>query len=69
MMKLLALFAERAREIIRKGGSLTDINSMGTLSRILRMKSEIPNGDEAKMAALEQAVNSELDEIERRFTR
>ncbi|MBQ7179343.1 MAG: V-type ATP synthase subunit A [Victivallales bacterium] len=67
MMKLLVQFAQRSRELVAKGASLSDVNGMSTLPRILRMKSEMPNGDEAKMAALEQSVNSELDEIERRF--
>ncbi len=69
MMKLLVTFTKRARGIIKKGATLADISTMRCLPRILRMKSEIENGDLKKMAAMEQAVNSELDSLERRFGR
>ncbi|MBR4675367.1 MAG: V-type ATP synthase subunit A [Victivallales bacterium] len=69
MMKLLVTFTKRARGIIKKGATLADISTMRCLPRILRMKSEIDNGDLRKMAAMEQAVNSELDSLERRFGR
>ena len=69
MMKLLVTFTRRARKIIKKGATLADISSMKCLPRILRMKSEIENGDLKQMAAMEQNVNSELDSLERRFGR
>ena len=69
MMKLLVTFTKRARTIIKKGATLADISTMRCLPRILRMKSEIDNGDLKKMAAMEQAVNSELDSLERRYGR
>ena len=69
MMRQLADFTRRARAIIKKGGTLVDISNLQSLPRILRMKSEIPNGDQKKMAALEQAVSSDLDGLERRFSR
>ncbi len=69
MMRQLADFTRRARAVIKKGGTLADISNLQSLPRILRMKSEIPNGDQKKMAALEQAVSSDLDGLERRFSR
>ena len=69
MMKLLVNFTKRARTIIKKGATLADISTMRCLPRILRMKSEIENGDLKAMAAMEQTVNSELDSLERRFGR
>jgi len=66
-MRLLVTFMRRARGIIKKGATLSEISSMKCLPRILRMKSEIENGDAKKMAALEQAVTSELDSLERRY--
>ena len=69
MMKLLVTFTKRARTIIKKGATLADISTMRCLPRILRMKSEIDNGDLKAMAAMEQTVNSELDSLERRFGR
>ena len=69
MMRLLADFTRRARAVIKKGGTLADISNMQSLPRLLRMKSEIPNGDQKKMAALEQALSSDLERLERRFSR
>ncbi|MBQ7652608.1 MAG: hypothetical protein IJS15_16745, partial [Victivallales bacterium] len=69
MMRVLADLTRRARAVIKKGGTLADIGNMQSLPRLLRMKSEIPNGDLKKMAALEQALSSDLDSLERRFSR
>ncbi len=69
MMRLLADFTSRARAVIKKGGTLADVSNMQALPRLLRMKSEIPNDDPKKMAALEQALSSDLDRLERRFSR
>jgi len=69
MLKLLATFVQRARVLIKKGVSLADINALPCLARVLRGKSEIPNGDLKKMAALEQAVTTDLDNLERKIAR
>lgn len=69
MMRQLVSFTVRARAIIKKGATLADINGIPSLPRLLRMKSEIENGDLKKMAAVEQAVNSDLDNLERKFGR
>ncbi|MBR0458180.1 MAG: V-type ATP synthase subunit A [Victivallales bacterium] len=67
MMRLLVKFNHRAQALIQKGASLGEINSLEHLPRLLRMKSEIPNHDTAKMAELEQAISSDLDALERRL--
>lgn len=69
MMRQLVNFTTRARTIIKKGATLADINGMPSLQRLLRMKSEIKNGDKKSMAAVEQAVNNDLDNLERNFNR
>jgi len=69
MMKQLADFTVRSQELIKKGAPLVEISSLKMLPRLMRMKSEIPNGDKAKMAAFEQTMDSELEQLERRYTK
>ena len=69
MMKQLATFTRRAQALIKKGTPLVEISSLKSLPRLLRMKSEIPNGDSEKMAAFEQAISSELEKLERKYSR
>lgn len=68
MLKLLVRFAERTRRIIRAGGTLADVRGLAAVDRLTRMKSTIPNDDAAAMTALGDAVDRELDELERRFS-
>ena len=67
MMAMLVKFTLRTRDLIRKGGALADIQKLPGLDRLLRMKSEINNGDTQAMAALEQLLSNGLDALERRF--
>lgn len=64
MLRLLATFAERSNNLIRRGAMLADINAISALPRLLRMKSEIRNDDKTAMANLEQQISSALDAIE-----
>ncbi|MDD4097251.1 MAG: V-type ATP synthase subunit A [Lentisphaeria bacterium] len=67
MMALLVKFTIRSRDLVRKGAALADIQKLPGLERLLRMKSEISNGDTKAMAALEQLLSNGLDALERRF--
>ena len=64
MMRMLATFITKSQALIKKGATLSDISAIGSLPRLLRMKSEVRNDDGAAMAALEQTVSSELDALE-----
>ncbi len=67
MLRILVRFAERARRVIQAGGTLPDIRGMKAMTRIVRMKSTIPNDDTAAMQALYDEVDGELEQLERRF--
>ncbi|NLF18905.1 MAG: V-type ATP synthase subunit A, partial [Lentisphaerae bacterium] len=67
MMRLLVEFSERALRLVRSGATLADIRGMGCVEAMVRMKSTVPNGDEAAMAALAETVDRELSQLERRF--
>ena len=69
MMKQLAQFTRRAQNLIKNGAPLVEISGLKSLPRLLRMKSEIPNGDTQKMAAFEQAIGSEMEKLERKYSR
>ena len=69
MMRQLAGFTRRAQALIKKGTPLVEISKLKSLPRLLRMKSEIPNGDTAKMAAFEQTFSTELEKLERKYIR
>ena len=65
MLRLLAGLARRAMALVRNGCMLSDIERMDGMERLMRMKSEIANGDSQGMAALEQQVNDGLERLER----
>jgi len=67
MIRLLVQFSERSLRIIRSGGTLADIRGLGCVEPLVRMKSTVPNGDEAAMRALSQTVDRDLGQLERRF--
>ena len=69
MMRQLAGFTRRAQALIKRGTPLVEISKLKSLPRLLRMKSEIPNGDTAKMAAFEQTFSTELEKLERKYIR
>jgi V/A-type H+-transporting ATPase subunit A len=69
MLRLLAGLARRAMALIRNGCVLSDIERMDGMERLMRMKSEIANGDSQGMAALEQQVNDGLERLERSLSR
>ena len=69
MMRLLVSFYGRSAELIRKGATLTDLGDLPCVPRLLRMKSEIPNGDQKKMEELEREVSSNLENLERSVSR
>ena len=69
MMRLLVNFYEQSAELIRKGVSLTDLGSLPCVPRLLRMKSEIPNGSQEKMAELEREVSANLERLARSVNR
>ncbi|MBQ6473356.1 MAG: V-type ATP synthase subunit A, partial [Victivallales bacterium] len=69
MMRLLVNFHRRAAELIRKGATLTDLGDLPCVPRLLRMKSEIPNGDQKRMEELESEVTSNLESLERSVSR
>ncbi|MBT3286112.1 MAG: V-type ATP synthase subunit A [Victivallales bacterium] len=67
MLRILTRFADRARRVIQAGGTLPDIRSLTVMDRMVRMKSTIPNDDEAALQTLYDAVDGELEKLERRF--
>ena len=64
MMRMLATFITKSQALIKTGATRSDISAIGSLPRLLRMKSEVRNDDGAALAALEQTVSSELDALE-----
>lgn len=68
MIRLLVLVHERAKLIVRKGGTLADIREIPALSRIVRMKSTIPNEALDQFEELYSRLQKEFDELERRFS-
>jgi V/A-type H+-transporting ATPase subunit A len=67
MLRILTRFAERSRRVIQAGGTLADIRELESRDRVVRMKGTIPNDDEAALQALYDAVDGELEQLERRF--
>ena len=67
MLRILTRFAERARRVIHAGGTLPDIRGLKSVDRMVRMKSTIPNDDEAALQALYDDMDGELEQLERRF--
>jgi hypothetical protein len=67
MLRILCRFAERSRRVIQGGGTLADIHELKSRDQVVRMKSTIPNDDEAALQALYDAVDGELEQLERRF--
>ena len=65
MMRIIAQFSRRCQALLKKGCSLKEIRGLSCLQGMLRMKYEVANGDTDKMAALEQTVTGQLDELER----
>ncbi|MBR6057446.1 MAG: V-type ATP synthase subunit A, partial [Victivallales bacterium] len=63
MLRLLATFTSRARNLIKKGTTLAEINAIPALPRLLRMKSEIKNDDKAAMTELDKQISSALDDL------
>ncbi len=64
MMRVIVQFSRRCQALLKKGCSLKEIRSLACLQAMLRMKYEVANGDADKMAALEQTVNGQLDDLE-----
>ncbi len=67
MLRLLVQLAERSLRLVQRGGTLADIRGLPCLDGMIRMKSTIANGDTAQMQALANAVDLDLDQLERRF--
>jgi len=68
MLRILVRFASRSQRIIRLGATLANIRELKCLDRIIRMKSNITNGDDPALARLHEELNDELDQLERRFS-
>lgn len=67
MLRLLVRLAERARQIVRDGGTLAEIRELPGLDRVIRMKNTIPNDEIEQFRALYDRVDAELAQLERRF--
>lgn len=67
MLRLLTLFADRARRAIHAGATLADIRDLQAMNRLVRMKSTVANDDTAAMQAFHDEVVGELEKLERRF--
>ncbi len=67
MMEVLVQFHRRSREFIRRGGSLAAIRELPSMTRLVRMKSTIPNDQPEQFDALLERLNAEFDEAQRRL--
>ncbi len=67
MMRMLVQAGRRARQILHQGGTLADIRELPVMTRLVRVKSTIEEGDTAGLKALYEDLNREFDELERKL--
>jgi V/A-type H+-transporting ATPase subunit A len=67
MIKILMMIYEKGNSIIRKGAPLLKIRQLPILNRVMRMKSQIPNEEPAKLQELYFQVEQELNRLEQAY--
>ena len=67
LLKLILKYHNRAEKIIDKGAPVHKLRDLPELDELRRMKSVIPNGDEAGFRDLELRIEKALDDIERGY--
>ncbi|MFA4944325.1 MAG: V-type ATP synthase subunit A [Lentisphaeria bacterium] len=68
MLNLLVAFQRRARQFLKRGGTVAEIRELACFEPVLRMKNQIPNeGAAAALAQLLRQVTAEFDAKDQRF--
>ena len=67
MLRTLVRFADRSQALIRQGATLADLRDLKCMTTIVRMKSTVGSDDTEAMNGLSGTIDTELDELERRF--
>ncbi len=67
LLRLLVEFYERARRIIEKGAPLVRIRELDCVQDIVRARSTVPNDEPETLAAIENRMRSQLDQLERSY--
>ncbi|MDR1787838.1 MAG: V-type ATP synthase subunit A [Treponema sp.] len=67
LLELIMEFHTRAERCIKLGAPLFRITSLDLKERLSRLKSDVKNGDDAGLAAFEQSMRGDLDDLERGY--
>ncbi|MCL1817386.1 MAG: V-type ATP synthase subunit A [Spirochaetaceae bacterium] len=67
ILKLIMDFYRRALALIKAGSPLLKIRELSSLAALVRVKSRIKNADTAKIRDLENAMNEEMDNLEKEY--
>jgi V/A-type H+-transporting ATPase subunit A len=69
ILKLMMDFYAQALEVIKLGAPLLKIRELECISRIVRIKSNIPNDKLREIDSIENSMNREFDEIRKEYQR
>ncbi len=67
MLELILHFHERARRVIAKGCPIVVVHELPVVSALVRMKTSIPNDQLERFAEIRQALDEQMDELERTY--
>jgi V/A-type H+-transporting ATPase subunit A len=67
ILKLIMDFYHRALEIIKAGSPLLKIRELPSMNTIVRIKSQVPNTNAAAIREIEEAMNGEMDKLEKEY--
>jgi vacuolar-type H+-ATPase catalytic subunit A/Vma1 len=67
MLDLILHFHERAKPVIRLGAPIVVIHELPVVSELIRMKTAVPNDDLEKLDDIRQALDQQMDELERKY--
>jgi V/A-type H+-transporting ATPase subunit A len=68
LLRSMMRFYDRAKGLLTRGGTLTEIREMPIVQELVRAKSVIPNDDAEGIKQLVLRVDQQFDELERRLT-
>jgi len=67
MLRAILGFYERGQAVIARGAPVTALRNLSTIGRLLRMKTDVPNEHVERIEEIAQALQQEMDELEREY--
>jgi V/A-type H+-transporting ATPase subunit A len=67
MLSLILHFHERAQPVIRMGAPIVLIHELPVVNDLIRMKTAVPNDRLDRLDSIRQALDQQMDEMERTY--